>query len=68
VRDRGRGFDPAELVPGGGFSVTFAALRRQGGDWQVASHPGQGTTVTLTWETVALTAETGAVTADGCDG
>jgi signal transduction histidine kinase len=68
VRDRGRGFDPAELVPGGGFSVTFAALRRHGGDWQVVSHPGQGTTVTLTWETVALTAETGAVTADGCDG
>ena len=68
VRDRGRGFDPADLVPGGGFSVTFAALRRHGGDWQVESRPGQGTTVTLTWESVALTAETGARKADGTDG
>jgi signal transduction histidine kinase len=49
VRDRGRGFDPSAVVPGGGFASTFTALRRHGADWLVDSAPGRGTAVTITW-------------------
>lgn len=49
VRDRGPGFDPSAVVPGGGFASTFTALRRHGAEWLVDSAPGRGTTVTITW-------------------
>jgi signal transduction histidine kinase len=49
IRDRGPGFDPAAVSPGGGFSGTFAAVRQHGGDWTVDSAPGRGTTITLNW-------------------
>jgi signal transduction histidine kinase len=49
VRDRGPGFDPSAVVPGGGFASTFTALRRHGADWLVDSAPGRGTAVTITW-------------------
>jgi signal transduction histidine kinase len=49
VRDRGPGFDPATVTPGGGFTGTFTALRGHGAEWSVDSSPGQGTTLTITW-------------------
>jgi len=49
VRDRGPGFDPSAVVPGGGFASTFTALRRHGAEWLVDSAPGRGTAVTITW-------------------
>jgi len=49
VRDRGPGFDPSAVVPGGGFASTFTALQRHGADWLVDSAPGHGTAVTITW-------------------
>jgi signal transduction histidine kinase len=49
VRDQGPGFDPAVVRPGGGFTGTFAALRRHGAKWAVDSAPGAGTTVTISW-------------------
>jgi signal transduction histidine kinase len=65
IRDRGPGLDPAAVIPGGGFSGTFAAVRQHGGDWTVDSAPGQGTTITLNWAPLPL-GETAA--ADGKDG
>jgi signal transduction histidine kinase len=61
IRDRGPGFDPAAVSPGGGFSGTFAAVRQHGGDWTVDSAPGRGTTITLNWTPLPLreTAGTG---------
>ncbi len=49
VRDRGPGFDPSAVVPGGGFGSTFTALQRHGAEWLVDSAPGRGTAVTITW-------------------
>lgn len=49
VRDHGPGFDTAAVVPGGGFTGTFAALDRHGARWRVDSAPGRGTTVTIGW-------------------
>lgn len=49
VRDHGPGFDTATVVPGGGFTGTFAALDRHGARWSVDSVPGRGTTVTIGW-------------------
>jgi signal transduction histidine kinase len=49
VRDHGSGFDPANVVHGGGFAGTFAALDRHGARWRVDSAPGRGTTVVLNW-------------------
>lgn len=49
VRDRGPGFDPARVRPGGGFSVTFPAVRRRGGQVQVTAQEGGGTRVDIRW-------------------
>jgi signal transduction histidine kinase len=54
IRDRGPGFDPASVSPGGGFAGTFAAVRQHGGDWTVDSAPGLGTTITVNWAPLPL--------------
>jgi len=50
VRDRGIGFDPDQVAPGGGFSRTYEAVRRRGGQVTVLSRPGEGTKVTFRWQ------------------
>ena len=65
VRDRGPGFDPSAVVPGGGFAVTFTALQRHGAGWLVDSVPGRGTSVTITWPPPADRAPAAAVAGDG---
>jgi signal transduction histidine kinase len=54
VRDRGAGFDPAMMRPGGGFTQTYEAVRRRGGQVEVESAPGRGTTVFVRWAAGAL--------------
>ncbi|EIV94467.1 signal transduction histidine kinase [Frankia sp. QA3] len=49
VRDRGVGFDPATVRPGGGMSGSYQALRRHGGQALVTGRPGGGVKVTLRW-------------------
>ena len=49
VRDYGPGFDPAAVRSGGGFLVTFPAVRRRGGVVEVWSRPGGGTRVGIRW-------------------
>ena len=49
VRDRGKGFDPGTALAGGGFSITFRAIRRYGCGCVVESSPGAGTKVTTSW-------------------
>lgn len=49
VRDRGVGFDPATVRPGGGMSGSYQALRRHGGQALVTARPGDGVKVTLRW-------------------
>ncbi|AXK88662.1 ATP-binding protein [Nocardia farcinica] len=52
LRDDGAGFDPAK-VPADRLGVAVSILGRMrslpGGDAELASRPGQGTTVTLSW-------------------
>lgn len=49
VRDDGPGFDPAAVRSGGGFLVTYPAVRRRGGTVEVWSTPGGGTRVGIRW-------------------
>ncbi len=49
VRDHGAGFTPGTVRAGGGFLVTYAAVRRRGGSVTVDSAPGVGTKVTIRW-------------------
>uniref|UniRef100_UPI0021BF1924 sensor histidine kinase n=1 Tax=Frankia tisae TaxID=2950104 RepID=UPI0021BF1924 len=49
VRDRGVGFDPATIRPGGGMSGSYQAVRRHGGQVLVTGQPGGGVKVTLRW-------------------
>lgn len=42
VRDRGVGFDPATVRPGGGMSGSYQAVRRHGGQVLVTGQPGGG--------------------------
>jgi signal transduction histidine kinase len=49
VRDHGMGFTPGTVLPGGGFSRTFEAVRRRGGTVEVRSSPESGTKVTIRW-------------------
>ncbi|MCM3925784.1 ATP-binding protein, partial [Frankia sp. AiPs1] len=49
VRDRGVGFDPATVRPGGGMSGSYQALSRHGGQALVTARPGDGVKVTLRW-------------------
>jgi signal transduction histidine kinase len=56
VRDRGAGFDPEAVRPGGGLGHTYPALRQCGGEVEVLSTPGSGTRVRISWP--ALTAAT----------
>jgi signal transduction histidine kinase len=56
VRDRGTGFDPASVTPGGGFLGTYEALRRLGGEVEVVARPSAGTKVTLRWSSTAARA------------
>lgn len=49
VRDHGAGFDPEATRRGGGFLVTYAAVRRRGGDVRVRTAPGAGTKVSIVW-------------------
>ena len=49
VRDRGVGFDPEAVRPGGGLGETYGAVRRRGGTVDVQSSPGEGTKVTIRW-------------------
>ena len=51
VRDSGVGFDSATVVPGGGFGMTFEAVRRVGGELTVTSKPDEGTRVLIRWAT-----------------
>ncbi|WP_261576505.1 sensor histidine kinase, partial [Frankia gtarii] len=49
VRDRGVGFDPTTVRPGGGMSGSYQAVRRHGGQVVVTAQPGGGVKVTLRW-------------------
>lgn len=50
VRDNGRGFDPARARgSGSGLGNLAARARELGGQLDLASHPGAGTTVTVTF-------------------
>jgi signal transduction histidine kinase len=49
VRDRGCGFIPQTVRPGGGFAQTYPSLRRLGGDVRVDSAPNAGTKVIIRW-------------------
>jgi signal transduction histidine kinase len=49
VRDHGTGFAPGTVLPGGGFSRTFEAVRRRGGTVEVRSSPESGTKVSIRW-------------------
>jgi signal transduction histidine kinase len=53
VRDRGVGFDPDAVRPGGGLGETFGAVRRRGGMVDIQSSPGEGTKVTIRWPLTA---------------
>jgi signal transduction histidine kinase len=54
VRDRGPGFEPSAVRPGGGFLVTFPAVYRRGGSVDVSSRPGGGgTRVGIRWPSPA---------------
>ena len=53
VRDRGVGFDPDAVRPGGGLGETYGAVRRRGGTVDVQSSPGEGTKVTIRWPSTA---------------
>lgn len=46
VTDDGDGFDPSEVVKGGGFATSQVWARLLDGEWSVASRPGAGATVT----------------------
>ncbi len=46
VSDDGVGFEPGDVVDGGGFAISEVWARLLGGDWQARSSPGQGTNVT----------------------
>jgi signal transduction histidine kinase len=54
IRDRGKGFDRATVVPGGGLGITFRAVSRYSCDCQVDSSPGEGTKVTIRWRPESL--------------
>ena len=45
VRDDGRGFDPATTKPGAGLVNMTDRLEALGGRIEIASKPGQGTTI-----------------------
>ncbi|MFI6514147.1 ATP-binding protein [Spirillospora sp. NPDC050679] len=49
VVDHGAGFDPATAPRGRGTTGTFAAVRALDAACEVASEPGAGTAVTITW-------------------
>ncbi|SNQ46369.1 membrane hypothetical protein [Frankia canadensis] len=49
VRDRGVGFDPATVRPGGGLAGSYPAILRHGGRAEVHARPGGGVRVTLRW-------------------
>jgi signal transduction histidine kinase len=49
VRDRGAGFDPDAVRPGGGLAETYGAVRRRGGTVDIQSGPGEGTKVAIRW-------------------
>jgi signal transduction histidine kinase len=55
VRDRGVGFDPEAVRPGGGLGHTYPALRQWGGEVEVISSPGSGTRVRISWPAQAPT-------------
>jgi signal transduction histidine kinase len=47
ISDDGRGFDPAAQGSGHGLNSQRQRAQTLGGEWQLDSKPGQGTTVTL---------------------
>lgn len=47
VGDNGRGFDPAELKTGWGLANMKKRAQELGGELDMESHPGRGTTITL---------------------
>ncbi|MCL9761994.1 ATP-binding protein [Frankia sp. AiPa1] len=49
VRDRGLGFDPATVRPGGGLAGSYRALERHGGRVDVSARPGLGVKVIMCW-------------------
>jgi signal transduction histidine kinase len=53
VRDRGAGFDPDAVRPGGGLAETYGAVRRRGGTVDIQSGPGDGTKVAICWPSTA---------------
>jgi signal transduction histidine kinase len=54
VRDRGAGFDPDTVRPGGGLVRTYGAVRRHGGTVDIQTRPGEGTKVTIRWPPVPV--------------
>jgi signal transduction histidine kinase len=54
VRDRGTGFDPDTVRPGGGLVGTYGAVRRRGGSVDIQTRPGEGTKVTIRWPAVPV--------------
>ena len=47
VTDRGKGFDPNSPTAGMGLTNIKERTRRRGGDVEVTSDPGEGTTVSV---------------------
>jgi signal transduction histidine kinase len=52
VSDDGVGFEPGDVVDGGGFAISEVWARLLGGDWSVHSSVGQGATVVAWLPTV----------------
>src|SRR5205807_5751247 len=47
LSDNGAGFDPGQSAAGAGLASMAERPRRMGGQFEVESEPGQGTTLTL---------------------
>lgn len=59
IRDRGQGFDPDRVRPGGGLSRSYCAVSTHGGQVNVESAPGRGTCVRIDWAPSATPGDPG---------
>ena len=55
ISDKGRGFDPQQRQNGGRFGLAIMAERAEeiDAEFELKSQPGQGTEVTVVWESAA---------------
>ena len=69
IADDGQGFaqEDLALMAGDhfGLSIMSARARRMGGRLEIASQPGEGTSVTLSWPLVAVAGASGEVQEQG---